>query len=562
MGYNERIGYPFYGKDKEKLRKFLADQDLDYDESITYSYVLEDNNEIIATGSAYKNIIKCIAVSPDYQGQNLLAEIITKLMNHFIEEGITHYFGFTKPKNKAIFGNMGLYPVAETDNVLLLENRRGGLDKYIKKLQKETDKAMDTIVENEQGEGIGAIVANCNPFTFGHRYLMENAAKDCRLLHVFVLADDNQMFSEKDRFEMVKQGTADIKNIILHRASDYMISPAVFPTYFIKDKVNAYKMNCELDIKIFGEKITKALGITKRYVGTEPHDRVTNDYNECLEEQLPTYGIQFCKIERLTSDDLVISASTVRKALESLDIPLLRRMIPESTASIIHVAFDEGEIGQKKKKVQIIDGDKKDDGKTLIEKIQEVEKSGDNFVITTIRTPASLREVTKNVTWKLPAIVMDGAGIFNMESAEFLLTYQMSAAQAKQISAFLDERGYKYFVNVVEDNHMAIYYDELQNEIQKAIYYNLNESRHYKNERYPEQQNVVYFMLVDEKEKMQALYEEIMKQEWIGDYKAITYPSTDYPGYDYIKIYHKAANVPHMLENIKAMFDLDIVENV
>ena len=133
-----RTGNPFRGREKEKLVSFLKEQDLEYDENITYSMVLEEDGEIIGTASSHNNVIKCVAISKEHQGENLLSTIFSHLVTHMFEQGIYHYFGFTKPKNKRLFEGVGLYPVAETDHVLLLENERDGIKKYMKKLQEET----------------------------------------------------------------------------------------------------------------------------------------------------------------------------------------------------------------------------------------------------------------------------------------------------------------------------------------------------------------------------------------------------------------------------------------
>ena len=98
--YSVRIGTPFCGRELERLITFLQQQELRYDESITYTVVLEDEGTIAATGSCHNNVIKCVAVAPEYRGQNLLSEIMTQLTAHFFNQGITHYFGFTKPKNR------------------------------------------------------------------------------------------------------------------------------------------------------------------------------------------------------------------------------------------------------------------------------------------------------------------------------------------------------------------------------------------------------------------------------------------------------------------------------
>ncbi len=345
--YEVRTGSPFTGHSLEQLRSFLKKEDLDYDERITYTVELVDEDgEIIACGSCEGNVLKCIAVSPDHQGQNLLAPVMSNLFQHLADEGIFHYFGFTKPKNKTVFTHMGLYPVAETDHVLLLENKRDGFKKYMESLCVETEERMKLGKENEAGEGIGAIVANCNPFTYGHRYLVEEASKKCKWVHVFVLSAEQGWITAQDRFNMVQAGTSDLKNVILHVTSDYLISPVVFPTYFIKDKTNAFTINCMLDIQIFREHIAKALGITRRFVGTEPSSAVTNAYNECLKENLPAYNIEVTELERLQKDSEVVSASSVRKAIAEKDLKKARFMLPESTFDYLKekgVVSDESE---------------------------------------------------------------------------------------------------------------------------------------------------------------------------------------------------------------------------
>ncbi|MGN0268017.1 MAG: [citrate (pro-3S)-lyase] ligase [Lachnospiraceae bacterium] len=331
MGYQERIGNPFKGSDYTKLKAFLYDQELDYDESIEHTIMLEDEGKVIATGSCHGNVIKCVAVSPDYQGQNLLGTIMTHLISYLFGKGITHYFGFTKPKNKDIFCNIGMYPVAETKDILLLENKRNGLQKYLIRLEQETKQGQEKGHENPDGTCIGAIVANCNPFTAGHRYLIEEAAKECKWLHLFILSEEQKFLTTAERFQLVRKGVEDIRNVILHATSDYLISPAVFPTYFIKDKVNAFSMNCMLDIQIFSELIAKRLGIEKRFVGSEPGCSVTRQYNECLKNVLPNYGIKVQEIHRIAADDQPVSASCVRKHYEAGNLKAVKSMLPKTT---------------------------------------------------------------------------------------------------------------------------------------------------------------------------------------------------------------------------------------
>ena len=160
---------------------------------------------------------------------------------------------------------------------------------------------------------------------------METAAAQVDTLHVFIVSEDASEFSFRDRFEMVRRGTREIKNLILHESGDYIISHSTFPTYFIKSTQDAASINAELDLTLFGKRIAPALGITKRFVGTEPYCVVTNAYNEMMKKLLPTYGIEVIELPRKDG----ISASMVRKAMREHDDALLKSLLPTTSLEYI-----------------------------------------------------------------------------------------------------------------------------------------------------------------------------------------------------------------------------------
>ncbi len=343
-GFYEEIGEPFRGRKRKKLIEFLQQSELDYDEQIEYTVNLADGDgNIVATGSVHQNVLKCIAVSDKHQGMGLSARIVTLLMNYAMEHGREHLFLFTKPKNLMMFSDLGFFKIIQTGDILLMENTRDGIKNYVKNLSRP----------EEQGT-VGAIVANCNPFTLGHRYLIESAAAQCDTLHLFILSEDKSAFSAAVRYELVKKGVQDLKNVYLHHSSDYLISSAVFPTYFIKDKSKAADANCELDIRIFCEFFAKELGISKRFVGSEPFCQVTGAYNAAMQRLLPDYGIEFVELPRKELGDLPISASFVRKCMIEGDYESIKAIVPQSTYDYII----------------------SDDGKALAEKLREAQNEG------------------------------------------------------------------------------------------------------------------------------------------------------------------------------------------
>jgi [citrate (pro-3S)-lyase] ligase len=177
----------------------------------------------------------------------------------------------------------------------------------------------------------GAIVMNCNPFTNGHKYLIENAAKQVDYLYIFVVEEDKSYFKFKDRYELVKEGTSEIKNVIVVPSGNLIISSITFPGYFLKDTPDRVTVDTSLDLSIFAKYIAAELGINKRFVGEEPFDIVTRKYNETMKLILPRYGIDLIEIPRKESGNSAISASRVRKLLEMKKFDSIKKLVPETT---------------------------------------------------------------------------------------------------------------------------------------------------------------------------------------------------------------------------------------
>ena len=177
----------------------------------------------------------------------------------------------------------------------------------------------------------GCIVMNCNPFTLGHRYLIEQAAKQVERLYVMVVREDCSLFAYTERKAMVEQGVADIENVSVIDGSDYAISRATFPTYFLKRLDDAADTQMLLDLDLFRRHIAPALGATVRFVGTEPTDQLTRRYNQLMHEALKDVR----EINRLEKDGNAVSASRVRKAMEEGDMNTIRQLVPPTTLPYI-----------------------------------------------------------------------------------------------------------------------------------------------------------------------------------------------------------------------------------
>lgn len=184
-------------------------------------------------------------------------------------------------------------------------------------------------------ERVGAIVMNCNPFTYGHRYLIERALKTVDFLIVFVVEEDLSVFSFAERFAMVTEGVSDLENVRVVPSGPFILSKVSFPEYFIKETSEDIREHTEQDITTFAEKIAPYLGISYRFVGEELEDDVTKQYNLAMKKILPRYGIGLIEIPRKTVNGKVISASSVRRYLEMGNREKIVELLPETTRKLI-----------------------------------------------------------------------------------------------------------------------------------------------------------------------------------------------------------------------------------
>ena len=278
--------------------------------------MFDEEYNVIGTGSCFGNTLRCFAVSSAHQGEGLLNQIITHLIEVQCARGNLHLFLYTKVKSARFFGDLGFYEIARVEDTLVfMENRRDGFGAYLRALEK-----------TKTGGKSAALVINANPFTLGHQYLVEKAAAACDTLHLFVVSEDASLVPFAVRKRLVEAGVA----VVLHDSGPYIISNSTFHSYFLKDEAAVIDGHARLDLAVF-TKIAKALNITVRYVGEEPTSQVTGLYNKIMCEQLPKAGIECIVVPRKKADGKAISASTVRQCLQSGDWETLKTLLPQTS---------------------------------------------------------------------------------------------------------------------------------------------------------------------------------------------------------------------------------------
>ena len=357
---------------RRKVERFLETNQLRLDEVDYYAIVTEpDGDEILAGGGLQGDIIKCIAVSEQLRDAHLSNRLISHLISEAAQRGHHSVKVFTKPQNRQVFESLGFRLVGEAPLAILMENGHGMEDykKYLQDISLSTlhsslsslHSPLSTLL-SPLSTKTGIIVMNANPFTLGHRYLIEQAAQQVDHLFIIPVKEERSLFPYAERKAMIEQSLSILrstrrgafvakrrknsplstKNGAVLSGSDYAISAATFPTYFLKQLSDAADTQMLLDIDIFCRHIAPALGATVRFVGSEPTDALTRRYNELLAEQLPKHGLRLKEIPRLQAEQAPISATTVRSLMAQGIFVEATKLVPPTTIPYLlaHLACD------------------------------------------------------------------------------------------------------------------------------------------------------------------------------------------------------------------------------
>lgn len=341
--------HPTIPRQRRQIEMFLQTNGLRYDDVDYYAAIVdESSDEMIAGGGLKGSVIKCVAVADGHKGEAVANVIVSHLIAKANAEGCQCVKLYTKPDNRQLFESLSFRLIAESPNAILMETGVGGIEKYSEELRVKSEelgvkseelrvkseelKNDESVVSNAR-KPIGAIVMNANPFTLGHRFLVEQSSELVERLYVVVVREDCSMFSYNERKAMVSQGVRDIGNVVVVDGSDYAVSAATFPTYFLKQLSDATDTQIILDLDLYRRRIAPALGATIRFFGSEPTDPLTRRYNELMHKQLGEEHVH--EIQRKQQEGSAISASRVRKAMMEGCIWDAIQLVPPTTIPYI-----------------------------------------------------------------------------------------------------------------------------------------------------------------------------------------------------------------------------------
>ena len=158
--YNDR-------REMKKLDALLEKEGIERDDNLDYTIGLyDDDYNLAATGSCFANTLRCMAVDSGHQGEGLLNQVVSHLIQYEFEQGTVNLFLYTKYDKALFFRDLGFYEVARADGrVVFMENRKNGFASYLDNLYQETqEQVQQSDAQPEAGLPVGAVVMNAGAY--------------------------------------------------------------------------------------------------------------------------------------------------------------------------------------------------------------------------------------------------------------------------------------------------------------------------------------------------------------------------------------------------------------
>lgn len=320
--------------DRRRARAFIEAQGLAFEPAFDDLVGVHEGGTLVAVGARDREVLKMLAIEPAEQGGALLGALVTELARRGHAAGHDALLVFTRASSVPSFEALNFALLASDGRAALLEHGRG-LERWLESHRGEVREGTN-----------GAVVVNCNPFTIGHRYLVEEAARRVDTLYVLVVREDRSAFPFDVRYRLVREGTSDLANVRVLDTSRYAVSAATFPAYFLKRTDDAAAVQIELDLLLFARRVAPFFGVRRRFFGTEPTCPTTRAYNDGMRRVLPPCGVEPVELPRREWRGAAVSASRVRAALRAGDLAAALDLVPETTAALLRT--DEGRAIQER----------------------------------------------------------------------------------------------------------------------------------------------------------------------------------------------------------------------
>ncbi|MBE6024581.1 MAG: HAD-IIB family hydrolase [Cellulosilyticum sp.] len=157
--------------------------------------------------------------------------------------------------------------------------------------------------------------------------------------------------------------------------------------------------------------------------------------------------------------------------------------------------------------------------KSSVQLINElIEEKNVHFSVATARTPATVEYLLKEIKVQEPIIVMNGVALYDLTKHEYSQVEYFGERLAKEIISHLGDWIKHGFIYTIHNHRITAHYDQLIGK-GRINFYEERKNLEYKkftNDSITNYNEIIYFVFIDTKENIQAIYDLLESIEGIG----------------------------------------------
>lgn len=185
-------------------------------------------------------------------------------------------------------------------------------------------------------------------------------------------------------------------------------------------------------------------------------------------------------------------------------------------------------------------------------KINQLGHKGCRITFATTRTQASLNQIFDGIELKMPLITMNGSALYDPKDKHYISVDYIERQTRLKLDLLLCNRHVNFFCYTVEDDILQVYHGRLMHEAEKK-YYKDRRNKYFDNYVrgiVPEDMDVAFYVLIEKKEDILSIVDEINKTEY-ANMLDLLYYEYDIEGYYFLKINSKSTNKYTRLRELK-----------
>lgn len=184
-------------------------------------------------------------------------------------------------------------------------------------------------------------------------------------------------------------------------------------------------------------------------------------------------------------------------------------------------------------------------------KINEMIKDDALITVVTNKTSADIIPAMNDLSINLPIITMDGAAIYDWNRRSYLYIEAIEYERALDILDIINGQGLNSFANTIVNDVIHIYYGEFRNSMEREFYHRekLLPMKNYILATLPKDRAVVYFSVIEKKDKIEALKKALTEGKFSTDIRFVLQDYED--DYIMLKIYSNKASKGNALLELK-----------